>query len=76
MSKLTNALAEARACNLCEVHLPLGPRPVLRGKASARLMIVSQAPGTKVHMSGISFTDRSGDRLRDWLGLDNVTFYD
>jgi uracil-DNA glycosylase len=76
MSTLTKALAEARACTLCEVHLPLGPRPVLRGQASARLMIVSQAPGTKVHMSGISFTDKSGDRLRDWLGVDNDTFYD
>lgn len=75
MSKLTNVLMEACACTLCADHLPLGPRPVLRGKASARLMIVSQAPGTKVHLSGLSFTDRSGDRLRAWMDVDNDTFY-
>ncbi len=76
MSKFEKTLAEARACTLCAADLPLGPRPVLRGKPSAKLMIVSQAPGTKVHYSGISFTDRSGDRLREWLGIDSDTFYD
>ncbi len=75
MSKLNKVLADVRACTLC-TGLPLGPRPVLRGKASARLLVISQAPGTKVHMSGVSFTDRSGDRLRDWMGVDNDTFYD
>ncbi|HEY1507191.1 MAG TPA: uracil-DNA glycosylase family protein [Stellaceae bacterium] len=64
-----------RACTVC-ADLPLGPRPVLRGKRSARLMIVSQAPGTKVHETGLSFNDRSGDRLRDWLAIDRETFYD
>ena len=72
----TRVIAEARACTLCAAHLPLGPRPVLRGRASARLLIVSQAPGTRVHETGLSFNDRSGDRLRQWLGIDRDTFYD
>jgi uracil-DNA glycosylase len=69
-------MAEVRGCTVCAPHLPLGPRPVLRGLASARLLITSQAPGTKVHASGLSFDDRSGDRLREWLGIDRDTFYD
>lgn len=67
---------DVRACTICAAHLPLGPRPIVRGAASARLLVVSQAPGTKVHETGLSFNDRSGDRLRDWLGLDRATFYD
>ena len=69
-------LAEARACRLCAAELPLGPRPVLRATSTARLMIVGQAPGTRVHASGIPFDDPSGDRLRAWLGIDRETFYD
>jgi uracil-DNA glycosylase len=69
-------LAEVRACRMCAAHLPLGPRPVLRGLPSARLLITSQAPGTKVHESGLSFNDRSGERLRAWMGIDRETFYD
>jgi uracil-DNA glycosylase len=69
-------LADVRACTLCASHLPLGPRPVLRGRPSARLLIVSQAPGARVHETGISFNDRSGDRLREWLALDREIFYD
>ncbi len=69
-------LAEVRACVLCAPDLPLGPRPVLRGRPSARLVIVSQAPGAQVHETGLSFNDRSGDRLREWLALDRETFYD
>lgn len=75
MSALDAALAEARACTLC-TDLPLGPRPVAQLDARARLMIVGQAPGTRVHETGIPFDDRSGDRLRDWLGVDRDTFYD
>ena len=75
-TRLDALYAEIRACDICAAHLPLGPRPVLRGKPSARLMIISQAPGTKVHETGLSFNDRSGDRLRDWLGIDRDTFYD
>ncbi len=71
-----NLFDEIRACRACAAHLPLGPRPVLRGTASARLLVISQAPGTKVHETGLSFNDRSGDRLRQWLGLDRESFYD
>jgi uracil-DNA glycosylase len=69
-------LAEVRACIFCAPHLPLGPRPVLRGQPSARLLIISQAPGTRVHETGLSFNDRSGDRLREWLAVDREIFYD
>ena len=69
-------MAEVRACTLCAAELPLGPRPVLRGLPTARLLIISQAPGTRVHETGLSFNDRSGDRLRHWLGIDRDTFYD
>jgi uracil-DNA glycosylase len=73
---LDRVLAELRACRFCADHLPLGPRPVIRASAAARLLIISQAPGTRVHETGLSFNDRSGDRLRDWLGVDRETFYD
>jgi uracil-DNA glycosylase len=69
-------IAEVRACTRCAGALPLGPRPVVRGRPSARLLIISQAPGTRVHETGLSFNDRSGDRLRDWLGIDRPDFYD
>jgi uracil-DNA glycosylase len=69
-------LTEIRACAVCAPHLPLGPRPILRGRPSARLLIISQAPGRQAHETGLSFDDRSGDRLRAWLGLDRETFYD
>jgi uracil-DNA glycosylase len=73
---LAALLREVRACRICAADLPLEPRPVLRAKASARLLIIGQAPGTKVHESGIPWNDRSGDRLRDWLQLDREVFYD
>lgn len=69
-------LARARACRVCAKDLPLGPRPVFRLAESARLLIVGQAPGTKVHATGIPWNDPSGDRLRDWLALDRDAFYD
>src|SRR5207245_7721504 len=69
-------VSEIRACVCCAPDLPRGPRPVLRGRPSARLLIISQAPGTRVHETGLSFNDRSGDRLRAWLALDRETFYD
>ena len=69
-------LAEARACRVCEAVLPRGPRPVVRASESARLLIVGQAPGTKVHATGVPWNDPSGDRLRQWLDLDRDTFYD
>ncbi len=73
---LAALLAEARACRVCEADLPLGPRPVLRAEASARLMIIGQAPGTRVHASGVPWDDASGDRLRDWLAIGRDVFYD
>lgn len=73
---LDDLLADIRACRLCEAALPLGPRPVLRASAGARLLVVGQAPGTKVHASGIPWDDASGQRLRDWLGLEPDDFYD
>jgi uracil-DNA glycosylase len=76
VSALDRAAARARECTLCVPHLPLGPRPVFRVDARARLLIVGQAPGTKVHATGIPWNDPSGDRLRDWLGLDRDAFYD
>ena len=69
-------LKDVRSCRLCEAHLPLGPRPVLRASETARLLIVGQAPGTLVHGSGIPWSDASGMRLRDWLHLDRDHFYD
>ena len=76
MTELAALLAEVRACRLCEAELPLGPRPILRAAASARLLIVGQAPGTRVHETGIPWNDPSGDRLREWLGMDRDVFYD
>ena len=76
MSALAQLLDEIHACRLCEAHLPLGPRPVLRAAAGARLLIVGQAPGTRVHASGVPWDDASGRRLREWMGVDADTFYD
>jgi uracil-DNA glycosylase len=66
---------EIRSCTICSDYLPLGPRPVLQAHPAARILIVGQAPGTAVHKSGIPFTDPSGDRLREWLGVDRDEFY-
>ncbi|NDK57168.1 uracil-DNA glycosylase family protein [Pontibacter fetidus] len=76
MAQLDELLQQIRACRICEEHLALGPRPVLRASASARLLIVGQAPGTKVHASGKPWDDQSGKRLRHWLGLEPEVFYD
>lgn len=79
---LDETLAELRACRICRdaprfgAPLPHEPRPVVQAASTARLLIASQAPGTRVHLSGRPFTDRSGDRLRDWLGLSMEGFYD
>lgn len=73
---LNLVLEEVRACRLCAAHLPLGPRPVLRVTSTARILIVGQAPGTRVHETGIPWNDPSGDRLRQWMGVDRETFYD
>ena len=67
---------EIKACTLCAEHLPLGPRPIVQFSSNSRILIIGQAPGTKVHASGIPWDDDSGDRLRDWIGLDKSDFYD
>ena len=76
MTSLGSLLADVRACGRCAEHLPLGPRPVLQMRGSARILIAAQAPGRKVHESGIPFDDASGDRLRTWLGMSRELFYD
>ena len=73
---LADLAAAARACRVCADVLPLGPRPVFRASITARLLIVGQAPGTKVHATGVPWNDPSGDRLRLWLGMDRDAFYD
>ena len=73
---IAEAAAAARACRVCEAVLPLGPRPVFRVSTTAGLLIIGQAPGTKVHVSGIPWNDPSGDRLRAWLELPRDAFYD
>lgn len=75
-ASLAALAAEIRACRVCADALPLGPRPVFRASVTARVLIAGQAPGTKVHASGIPWNDPSGDRLRAWLGLDRARFYD
>ncbi|MGC9953629.1 MAG: uracil-DNA glycosylase family protein [Rhizomicrobium sp.] len=72
--RLTKLLRDIRACRICEAHL--SPRPVIHASATAKLCIVAQAPGIRVHQTGISFNDPSGDRLREWMGVDRETFYD
>jgi uracil-DNA glycosylase len=74
-AELEALAARARACRVC-ADLPLGPRPILRVSTTARVLIASQAPGTKVHASGTPWTDASGDRLRGWLGMTPEAFYD
>lgn len=70
-------LDEITACTACAAHLPLGPRPVVRASdPRAKILIIGQAPGTKVHASGIPWDDASGKRLRDWLGVTPDQFYD
>ena len=73
---LAAVVAAARACRLCADSLPLGPRPVLRAAAGARLLIVGQAPGTRVHETGVPWNDASGERLRDWMRIAREAFYD
>jgi uracil-DNA glycosylase len=69
-------LAEIRACDRCAPHLPLGPRPVLQFHPSARILVAGQAPGRKVHETGVPFNDASGARLRTWMGISREDFYD
>lgn len=76
MNKLDRLLTEIRACRLCAAELPLGPRPIVRASSTARILIVGQAPGRRVHETGIPWNDASGERLRAWLQLTREQFYD
>jgi len=69
-------VAQVRACRVCEAVLPLGPRPIFQMAPTARILIASQAPGSKAHASGVPFSDPSGDRLRAWMGFSDAEFYD
>lgn len=73
---MKSLLKEIRDCKICEEHLPLGPNPVVDGSETSKIMIIGQAPGTKVHASGIPWNDPSGIQLRKWMGIDSEIFYD
>lgn len=76
MNTQDSLLVEVRACRACADVLPPGPRPIVQISVTARILIASQAPGTKVHKSCIPFSDASGDRLREWMGVSADEFYD
>ena len=69
-------VAEVRACTICQPHLPMGCRPIFQMSPDARILVVGQAPGRRVHETGIPFNDPSGERLRQWMGVDKNIFYD
>lgn len=73
---LQQLFQEVRACKICTAHLPEGPRPVLQADTRARILVAGQAPGRKVHQSGVPWDDPSGERLREWMGLERAAFYD
>ncbi|NQZ51779.1 MAG: uracil-DNA glycosylase family protein [Moritella sp.] len=75
-SILDTIVSDVKKCTLCEPELLMGARPVLQVDDQAKILIAGQAPGIRVHESGIPFTDPSGDRLRQWMGIDKGTFYD
>jgi len=76
MTPFEYLLNEVRACTICMKHLPLGPRPILQLHPDAQILVAGQAPGRKVHESGVPFNDASGDRLREWMAISREIFYD
>lgn len=76
MASLSSLLAEVRGCRICKPHLPHEPRPVLQLHSKAKILIAAQAPGRKVHQSGVPFDDASGNRLREWMGVTREIFRD
>ena len=74
-NSLAQLVKEIRSCALCAHHLPLGPRPIVQVSNKATILIAGQAPGSRVHQTGIPFDDPCGDRLRAWMGIDRDTFY-
>jgi uracil-DNA glycosylase len=75
-ARLLTVLQDVRACRLCVNHLPLGPRPLLAAHSASRIVLIGQAPGRAAHESGVPWNDRSGDRVRGWLGISRERFYD
>jgi len=73
---MNQLLSEIRACTICQSALPLGPHPIIQASKKSRLLLIGQAPGAKVHASGVPWDDASGNNLRQWLGLDKTQFYD
>jgi len=73
---MESLLADIRACTVCSPYLEMGPRPVVAASIESKIIIIGQAPGKKVHLSGIPWKDASGDNLRRWLGVDEAQFYD
>ncbi|MDV7137739.1 uracil-DNA glycosylase family protein [Maribacter sp. TH_r10] len=69
-------LSEIRGCKVCKEHLPLGPRPIVTAHQNSKIVIIGQAPGTKVHKTGVPWDDPSGEQLRKWLGISDEVFYD
>jgi len=76
METMEELLAQIRDCRVCQEHLPLGPRPIVAADAGSRIAIIGQAPGLKVHQSGVPWDDPSGKLLRTWLGVGEAQFYD
>jgi len=74
--QLNTLLQQTRECRICAPHLPLGCKPLLQGSKNSRIIVIGQAPGAATHETGIPWDDRSGARLRDWLGVTNEEFYD
>ena len=68
-------LKEARNCNFCEKHLPLGAKPIIEATKNSKIVLISQAPGRIVHQTGVAWNDQSGKKLREWLGVDETSFY-
>lgn len=75
MTQLPDLMRQIRQCRECQQHLPLGPRPIVQAGRAASILIVGQAPGRRVHESGVPWDDASGDRLRDWMGIERKAFY-
>ncbi|AKA34906.1 uracil-DNA glycosylase family protein [Flagellimonas lutaonensis] len=69
-------LSDIRRCTVCTKHLPLGPRPIVTAHKEAKIVIIGQAPGKKVHQTGVPWDDPSGKQLRKWLGVSDEDFYD
>jgi len=75
-SGLDSLLIEIRKCRECQAHLPFAPRPIIAANGEARILIMGQAPGVRVHNSGVPWDDPSGERLREWMGISSTDFYD